>query len=61
MKTNARCKDNKEGFDENVRLNRQTLKTYIQHAEKTAKKKDLIEEKKRQMKANWYRKRPDKV
>ena len=61
MKTNARCKDNKERCDENVRINNQTLKAYFHHAEKAAKKKELSDEKKRQIKANWYRKRPGKV
>ena len=61
MKTNARCRDNKERFEENVRLNSQTVGGYFQHVEKTTKKKEIIGEKKRQIKANWYRRRPGKV
>ena len=61
MKTNARCKDNKERFEENVRPNSQTLGAYFQHVEKATKKKEISEEEKRQIKANWYRRRPGKV
>ena len=39
MKTNARCKDNKERCDENVRINNQTLKAYFHHAEKQRRRK----------------------
>ena len=61
MKSNTRCKENKERYDENVRINDQTLIAYHQQAEQATKKKELSEETKRQTKANWYRKRPGKV
>ena len=47
MKANTRCKDNKERYDDNVRINDQTLTAYLQHAKQATTKKELIEEKKR--------------
>ena len=61
MKANAKAKEDRARFEENEQLNKQTLKAYHQHAEKMARKRNLTDERKSQIKTNWYRKRTDKV
>ena len=54
MNTNTRCKENKERYDENVRINDQTLLAYHQQAEQATKKKELSEEKSAKLKPTGF-------
>ena len=54
MKSNTRCKENKERYDENARINDQTLIAYHQQAEQATKKKELSEEKSAKLKPTGF-------